>query len=269
MACDPDFGQVALLLHCDGTNGSPLFTDSSANNLTVTAVGITVDTSDPQFGTGAMNLGPRTTGHYCTIPAGTGSPLDLTTGDFTIEFSFNPSVTTPAGSLFMGDDTVSLPAWQILWDGSAQRIEFIVKTATANPGAFGATITVVPGTYYAIACVKQANILTVYTNGIAGTPQTWSGSPDLIAGAGAMQIGGESSGLGDANFPGELDEIRVSLFARYTSNYTPATSAFGGTCSITVPNVTGQALATAEAELVAAVGLVIGSVTQTSGPSNQ
>ena len=51
MAGDTSYASVALLLHCDGSNGSTTFTDSSPTPKTVTAYGnAQISTARSQFG---------------------------------------------------------------------------------------------------------------------------------------------------------------------------------------------------------------------------
>ena len=48
---DPDFANVSLLLHGDGTNGSTTIVDSSSSSKTVTAVGdAQISTAQSKFG---------------------------------------------------------------------------------------------------------------------------------------------------------------------------------------------------------------------------
>ena len=48
---DPYFANVSLLLHCDGSDASTTFTDSSSNGHTVTASNdAQIDTAQSKFG---------------------------------------------------------------------------------------------------------------------------------------------------------------------------------------------------------------------------
>ena len=75
--------QTVLLLHCDGTDASTTFTDSSSPAKTVTAVGdAQLDTAQFKFGT-ASGLFDGT-GDELTVTDH--ADFDFGTGDFTIEF---------------------------------------------------------------------------------------------------------------------------------------------------------------------------------------
>ena len=77
---DPNFANVTLLLHGDGTSGSTTITDSSSTPKTITVNGnAQIDTAVKKFGTGSIEFD------------GTNSNLTLASGligsdDFTIEY---------------------------------------------------------------------------------------------------------------------------------------------------------------------------------------
>ena len=77
---DPNFANVTLLLHSDGTSGSTTFTDNSNSSRTITASGnAQIDTTIKKFGSGSAEFDG--TNSKLTI---SGNPLG--SGDFTIEF---------------------------------------------------------------------------------------------------------------------------------------------------------------------------------------
>jgi Concanavalin A-like lectin/glucanases superfamily len=239
MNFDPFFIDVALLLHCDGTNGSSSFPDSSLNSLPVTVTNVTVDTSAPEFGTGAMTLGAvAVNANHCSIPAVPAGPLDLTNTDFTVEFWFK-ALALEAGQSrqLMGDNNTTTPNWEIQWSGASQTIYFAAANSTTQYSAIGPVITLNTNVWHAAACVKSGANITVYVDGIAGVTAPMAGGGVLIAGSGTMQIGAYTSETGNRNFPGELDEIRISRIARYSANYIPAGpfSGSGGQGDITDP----------------------------------
>lgn len=76
-----------------------------------------------------------------------------------------------------------------------------------------------------IAVVKDGSVWRVYVNGIqlySGTPGGTMNPPDTIS------FGGMYNGVAAAwqDWPGYIDEARVSKSVRYTSNFTPATTPF-------------------------------------------
>lgn len=81
---DPYFANVLLLLHCDGTNGSTTYTDSSTSNRSVTAYnGAALSTTSPKFGT-ASSLHDGTD-DYVDVAASADFSFGTST-DFTVEF---------------------------------------------------------------------------------------------------------------------------------------------------------------------------------------
>ena len=78
------------------------------------------------------------------------------------------------------------------------------------------------GTLYHIAAVRSGSTLTLYRNGISLA----SGTTSQIYQTGSqLNIGGSP---GDAVYlNGYIDDLRITNgYARYTSNFTPPTSAF-------------------------------------------
>jgi len=127
---DPNFADVSLLLHMDGSNGSTTFTDSSSNGLTVTANGnAQISTTQSKFGGSSAYFDGN--GDYLT--ASHASNFNFGSGDFTAEVWFNvpagapsgiePFITTAAGQGGTGTD------FQGIWFGLYQgQYYFIAST---------------------------------------------------------------------------------------------------------------------------------------------
>ena len=84
---DPNFKQVSLLLHGDGTNGAQnnTFLDSSTNNFTVTRNGNTTQGTNTPFSQAAGAWSNYFGGSsYFTLPSNAAFALDG--GNFTFEF---------------------------------------------------------------------------------------------------------------------------------------------------------------------------------------
>jgi hypothetical protein len=223
---DPFFSNVSLLMHMDGVSGSEVFKDSSSVNNAIANIGVVpvvVDTSDPKFGTGAANFGFSNNNSLQAVVT-TGGPLDLNSAvsDFTIEgWCF------PRG--FIGNAIIADGASA---DGSAARWQVSIATntiqfgyvTTAGGGSYvgPAGAIIATGTWYSFAVVCKSSVVTVYVNGIGGSSGAITGAP--IATEGTIRIGG--NGTSDS-IAGELDELRITKgIARYTANYTPATTPF-------------------------------------------
>jgi hypothetical protein len=229
---DPYYSAVSLMLSMDGTNGSTTFTDSSLNAIAVTPVGnAQISTTQSKYGGASAYFDGS--GDAVQIPYS--AALDLTSGDFTIEgwvyfnsVSGTPTIVTPfgTGNTFGG--------WVIVLNSSSQFAFYLSTAANTWNGPsnvlFSATAAAT-GTWYHFALVRNGSTFTPYLNGIAGTTATFSST--LYNNSKPLKIGAEK----DSNvFPlnGYLDDLRISRFARYVSNFTPPTAALPTTASSTV-----------------------------------
>lgn len=104
VATDPNFENVTLLLHGDGTNGGQnnTFVDGSTNNFTITRNGNTTQGTFSPYGDNWSNYFDGT-GDYLTTPDN--AAFDMGTGDFTIEcwvYIAGNSATNNDGNRFAG-----------------------------------------------------------------------------------------------------------------------------------------------------------------------
>jgi beta-lactam-binding protein with PASTA domain len=264
MSCDPNFADVSLLLHCDGTNGSTSFPDSSANAFAMTPSGVTVDTSAPEFGTGAANFGSSFNSNTITTPITGGGPLDMQAGDFTVEGWVKLDSSAVSCLLVSSNTTGAIHGGFEVSANIGGTIDIGISLVIAGTRyAVGTTaITATPGVWYSWAAVRQGTEAMAFLNGVASLPVTIP--VGAITSDTHIVVGGVG-GLG-SSIVGEMDEIRITKgLARYTGNYTPA-GPFGGTCAVTVPNVVGEVLATAESDITAAL-LTVGTVTTGNSPT--
>jgi hypothetical protein len=78
-------------------------------------------------------------------------------------------------------------------------------------------------TWTHIALVRNGSTFTPYINGVAGT--TTTSSATLTTSTLPFVIG--ATGVGTSPFNGYIDDFRMTRgYARYTSNFTPPTTAF-------------------------------------------
>ena len=83
--------------------------------------------------------------------------------------------------------------------------------------------TVSASTWTHIAVVRSGSTITLYKNGTASGTQT---SGQAFTTAGLLRIGGGIVGNGN-DFNGYIDDLRITKgIARYTTTFTPPTSAF-------------------------------------------
>lgn len=211
---------VTLLLHMDGVNGSTSFPDSGPLNLPVTANGTaTVTTTGPKFGTGALLIGTAT--DNITTPCPAAGPLDLSTGDFTVEFWFYPTVLSINLEIFeIGSGSGYLNGGFMLFLPSATTVNLqAVMTDTVIVGA-ALTSPLNVNAWNHIALCRKDNLFFLFVNGVGGSvgfadpnPITWAGG-SLKVGAGLYT----GSSVGN-----KYDELRVIAgLALYTADFTPA-----------------------------------------------
>lgn len=178
---------------------------------TITANGnAQVDTAQSQFG-GASALFDGTNDNL-TITG------DLSqTADFTIEFWFRTTTVAPAfqvlltlGNESTGRRAIYLAGSVLTWNLYGSAGEDITHTGiSAN-------------TWYHVAAVRSGTTIKLYLNGTASaTTRTVAGT---AGNANNVYIGTDSGLVSD--YSGHIDEVRISNTARYTTTFTPSTTAF-------------------------------------------
>jgi hypothetical protein len=209
----------------DGANNSTTFTDKSYSPKTITAYGnAKISTAQSKFGGASAAFDGS--GDYLTFPAS--SDTDFGSGDLTIE----------------GWVRLNTVSYQVIVNkynaGSIADIGFGINSSTSlilslnsTPGGIVRTVpTILVDTWYHFAVVKSGSNVMIFWNGTqAGDSAT---AASVTNGASYWSIGSESWNSPTGFLNGYLDEFRITKgLARYTSNFTPPTSAF--------PNASGFA----------------------------
>lgn len=218
-------GYTKLMLHCDGTDGSTSFPDSSLSPHTVTANGdAQVDTAIKKFGTGSGLLDG--TGDYLSTPDV--SDWDFGTGDFTIDFWVYRNGTQNNFASLVSTMPTSGDGWAVM----IGRPSFENKIAIVSTASGGLTFDlpgngVIPDqTWTHIALVRDGNNLKVYINGTEDQTRDVTGY-DYTNSTDELLIGRYYTNVDNYYADGNMDEIRVSKgIARWTSNFTPPTSPY-------------------------------------------
>jgi hypothetical protein len=207
---DPNFANVSLLLHMDGSNGSTTFTDSSSNALAMTVSGSTA------LSTGQVKYGSASGGFISagklTAP---NSPVLSMNADFTIEFWVYKT-----GSTGPYDTVVS----------ASDESVFMIRAGGVNPGVFPGggsnianTLNFTLNTWHHMAVVRNSGTYKVFQDGIDITTSTRTETTTRDF---SGLIIGDSSVSG-RYFVGYIDELRITKgIARYTANFTPPTTPF-------------------------------------------
>ena len=216
---DVHFPKVSLLLPFDGSNGATSTTDSSNNNSTVTFVGTSqISTAQSKFGGSSMLLDGNS--DYLTVTNSSFSTFNASGATLTIEFwvYFN--------SISGQQDCVMNYANSS--GGLVIRKNNSGNVLSVNLSGDGADITgtnaLSAGQWYHVALSGSSGSYKLFLNGTQ-EGSTYTGA--LGAGSSTYQIGAfywSGSLYGPLN--GYLDDMRFTAgLARYTSNFTPPTTA--------------------------------------------
>jgi hypothetical protein len=184
---------------------------SSRLGKTVTGYGnASLSSSQEKFGTASLVLDG--TGDYIRCEGGTDFAF---AGNFTAETWIYP--TSVAGNRYLFS----------LGSEAAGRYNLFLVSGVLTGNFYGASSTTFGGsistnTWTHIALVRSGSTITVYVDGTAlGTTETNSSA---IGNTGQLTIGADTSGVN--TFVGYIDELRISNTARYTGNFSTATSQF-------------------------------------------
>jgi hypothetical protein len=229
----PFYAIALLLLHMDGANDSTTFTDSSQNALTVTANGnARITTADKKLGTGACLLDSN--GDWLSI-----NNAILATGDndFTIE-AWVKVASTASGDGYMGlfiypelegDDGASTGLYVYAYNGAVYGEPCVCvwydgiagdEGAAGDPEVSGEGFAL--GEWAHVAAVCQSGVISLFVNGVK-CGATYSDQPSISSSV--VLIGRTEFGDGEF-FDGKIDELRLSIGAVYTTNFTPPTAPF-------------------------------------------
>ena len=226
MAGDANYASVSLLLHCDGTNGSTTFTDSSATPKTVTANGnAQISTAQSMFG-GASALFDGA-GDYLSIAYS--SALSLISGDFAVEaWIYLTTLTAGSQAIFDKDGVsgASYPQYTLLITSGGKLSAFLGNGNGVSPTGttYTGTTTVTLNAWHHVALVKTGSTCKGFLDGA----QEWSASAaTMYEGSKALLIGYSAGQPSTAYFHGYIDELRITKgVARYTAAFTPPTAEF-------------------------------------------
>jgi hypothetical protein len=200
------------------------FTSSAPNpRHTITANGDVTNTR-AQYKIGDSSIKFDGTGDYLSMPDSSDWQLGGGTGNFTIECWVY--VNTLAGSKFIyaqyADTSNRVQLYQ---SDTTGRINFDVKSGGVTLAGLYTTVGITAETWHHIAIVRETVSITIYIDGVAvaQTEDTAIGTNSIPNLAALAMIGDRGTGL---DWDGYMDEIRISDSARYTTTFTPSTTAF-------------------------------------------
>jgi hypothetical protein len=221
---DPNFANVSLLLHMDGTDGSTTFTDSSSSPKTVTVFGNSqIDTSISKFGGGSGIFDG--TGDYLTVPDS--DAFELGSTDFTIElFLYVPTgAVTSKAILNKGTWNVSAVSSYLIYHGGTDLSFYSSSNNSswdiASNQQFTASLS--KDTWHHVALVRNGNTFYGFLNGTQSF--TFTSSASLSTNSEPLNIASGSAGTNAMQCC--LAELRITKgVARYTANFTPPAAPF-------------------------------------------
>ncbi|MEI7607395.1 MAG: LamG domain-containing protein, partial [Rhodospirillaceae bacterium] len=202
---------TTLLLQFDGT-----LTDTSTSGLTITNTNVAL-TPVPKIGTGCVSFGGvSNTANYLTAPATAITAVGA--GNFTVEGWYWP-VNNAVGPFVLLDTRASSASangfsWSTTTSGYLQLY-------TNNAYAINSSTPHTLNTWNHIALVRNGTTLTMYLNGVSvGSATNSANFSDAYCSFGRVSYTAANY------FPGWFDELRISNTARYTTGFTPSTTAF-------------------------------------------
>lgn len=199
-----------LLLHLDSN-----FDNSCTTPRIVTEVGgIAISATNPKFGAGSAQFD----GSDDAIEINESTDWAFGSSNFTVDFWFRVDSTTQESQVFIFGDPDGTEGWAI--DYYDNEIHFY----DLNSDVFlTSTTTFAVDTWYHVAAVRNGTSWNLY---IGGTSEDSATSSITIDGSGDLIIGYLPGSPDSAWYDGNLDEIRLSDVARWTTNFTPPTSPY-------------------------------------------
>ncbi len=227
---DVYFPQTTLLLPFDGSNGATTTSDLSSKNNTVVFYGnAQLSTAQSKFGGSSLLLDG--TGDYLQIA--NQSYFDFSTNDWTIEcwFYLDSSTSGTYNTLLdMGNGSApgSGPYWTAVKnDSGTYYIGAALDSTTAGDWDVLnnlAISTLSADTWNHFAISRAGSNFKVFLNGTSvATGTSASAMRDENS---TVNIGARGQNTASHYFKGYIDDVRITTgVARYTSNFTPPTSA--------------------------------------------
>ena len=221
-ATDPNFSSVVLLLPFDGN-----YSDASPNGVTVTVVG------SPSFSSSVAKFGESwltTDGgsNYLTIP---GSSLNIGT-TFTVEGWVRTTQSASQQYVFERRDSGNAAFFELQLNSSSN----IVTVRSGGTGR-SYSITVSTNTWYHFAIVGDGSNTYLYWDGTQQSPAIAASNAGSTS-DGQLTIG-RSFFSATAEFRGYIDDLRITAgVARYSTSFTPPTSAYPTTGTANLPDIT-------------------------------
>ncbi|MEI7426123.1 MAG: LamG domain-containing protein [Candidatus Moraniibacteriota bacterium] len=218
-----------LLLHGEGNNNATGFRDDSLFRKTVAANGdAKISTTQSKLGSSSMYFDG--TGDYLTVPSS--GDFDFSTNDFSIDMwvystNFNES------KAILTKSTANTSGWVLF------HVEKKLRFLAGNGSNWGTYVdsanTLTDNAWNHIGVAQISGVIYYYINGV----QSGNYVPTYPFNGNATTLNIGNWQFGGFNFPGYIDELRISKgIARWTSNFTPPTAPYDNPNQLTTSNST-------------------------------
>jgi len=209
-----------LLLHCEGSDASTTFTDSSSFGRTVTAVGnAQIDNAQAKFGSTSALFD----GSGDRLSVADSNDWAFGTNPFTVDMWIRPASLPGGGWGLAGHYTDGNNGWRIYVNSSGGLLCDLYASGSQVMVMSSSNGLISTGTWYHVALVRSGNDWAIFVNGsaVAGTTSAASiGNYTQVLAIGAINASNSAS----AN--GWIDEVRISNVARWTSPFIPLNAAY-------------------------------------------
>lgn len=210
---DPNYANVSLLLHGDGSNGSTTFIDDSPNNFTMTPAG-NAQISTTQWKWGGASMYFDGNGDYVTTPSD--SDFGFGAGDFTVEAWVRPA---GGGYRAIFDTRQGGTGMVVYLGGASSPFDLAYGTNAAIAAQAGS---VPSGAWTHVAVTRSGTTVRGFVGGglvfTVTDSRTFASSAVAYVGANQALV---------QYFNGYIDDLRITKgVARYTAGFTPPIAEF-------------------------------------------
>ncbi len=221
-AGDPDFGDVALLLHGDGTNGSTTITDNSTNGYSPTVGGSAqISTAQSLFGGASLSFD----GSSAFIRYAHTVPLALGANNFTVEVAIRPASVSGYRCIAEYRSAFSAHGWTLYQDNSTLYFQAGDDNTSGWEVSLSAVSALSTGTWYRIAVTRNGATWRLFVDGALVDSTSSLAAIQLVLGTPYLTFGKFYNDSG--YYSGHMEEIRITNgTCRYAAAYTPADEAF-------------------------------------------
>lgn len=220
MAGDANYATVGLLIPFDGANNATAALDRSPSPKTLTFLGnAKLTTAQSKFGGASLDCDGTAS---CRVQASSSADLEPGSGDFTVECFVRPTATpSVAGFIAFRPNASGYPNWSLSFRPANKVEAYFSRNNPATLPTVTTSVTALSlSAWTHIALVKQGTGIKLFIGGALDTSWTVADHPPT----GLSTVTNIGS---DGTYPltGQIDDFRVSKYARYTAAFTPPTSA--------------------------------------------